>query len=148
MEKDHDLLMKLLNVREVASRTEVDLDTRSVRVLESQKHLEVPEETYGTVALQPLPPPSGSSRAAASLGEKKKCHHLKKALVTLDAQVTYTGNDVTSDDTPNPKRVRVTPAGSAPSLSLLAPPAPVVSKTPIKQSSMSTVAEMRSLCVP
>ena len=73
MKKDQDLLAKLLDMGDVASRTEVDLNTQSVRVLENPKLLEVPDETYGTMATPP--PPPVSSRAIVNVGEKKKRHH-------------------------------------------------------------------------
>ncbi|KAL6185865.1 hypothetical protein ACLB2K_041988 [Fragaria x ananassa] len=79
IEKDQDLLMKLLNVGDVASCTEVDLGMHSVHILESQKPLEVLDKAYRTVAPPPQPPLSGSSKMTGNLDEKKKRHHrLKK----------------------------------------------------------------------
>lgn len=105
-------------------------------VLESLKLLEVLEEAYETTAPPPTPPPPPrSSRVIVNLGEKKKrYHHLKKkSQAALDSQMTYTRKDVSGDLTPNPKRHKLTPKGSTPSLSMLAPPLPTISKTPISQ---------------
>lgn len=131
MEKDQDLLSRLLKVGEVAFYTEVDLDMPSVCILDSHKPVEVLDEVYRIFAPPPPPPPLGGFKVLSSLEEKKKRHHhqsKKKSHATLDAQVTYTGKDVSSEGGPNPKRVKVTPAGSIPSFSLLAAPALVVSK--------------------
>ncbi|KAL6138139.1 hypothetical protein ACLB2K_063425 [Fragaria x ananassa] len=99
------------------------------------KSLEVPNEAYRIVTPLPPPPPPRSSKPAANLGKKKKRHHQlnKKVPVTLDTQVTYTEKDVTGDTAPNPKRVKVTPGGATPSLSLLAAPTPIVPKSLIRQ---------------
>ncbi|KAL6211531.1 hypothetical protein ACLB2K_016755 [Fragaria x ananassa] len=85
--------------------------------------------------LQAPPPPPGSYKATVSLGEKKihHYHQPKKSQVTHDTPVMYIGKDVTSDVSPNPKTVKVTPASSTPSLSLLATLAPIIPKTPIQQ---------------
>ncbi|XP_004295795.1 PREDICTED: uncharacterized protein LOC101314643 [Fragaria vesca subsp. vesca] len=82
----------------------------------------------------PLPPP-GSVKVTVNLGEKKKRHHhsKKKSQAALDSRVTYTGKDVFGDITLNPKRHKVAPGGSTPSLSMFAPPLPTILKTPIKK---------------
>ena len=58
MEKDQDLLKKLLTKGDLASRTEVDVDTHTGRVLDKQKVLEVLNEVYGSAETPPVPPPS------------------------------------------------------------------------------------------
>ena len=75
MEKDKDLLKKLLTKGDLASRIEVDVDTHMVRVLDKQKVLEVPDEVYGSAVTLPVPPPSVSR---TNLGEKKRRHHHSK----------------------------------------------------------------------
>ena len=132
MEKDQDLLKMLLTKGDVASRTEVDVETSTVRVLDKQKVLEVPDEVYGSALTPPVPPPAASR---VNLGEKKRRHHHSKKSQSSDSQVTYTGVDVSGSPVPKAKKHRSTHGGSSstPSLSALAPPVPIISKAPIRQ---------------
>ena len=101
MEKDQDLLKMLLTKGDVASRTEVDVETSTVRVLDKQNVLEVPDEVYGSAVTPPVPPPAVSR---VNLGEKKRRHHHSKKTQSSDSQVTYTGVDVSRSPVPKLKK--------------------------------------------
>ena len=108
------------------------MDTHTVRVLDKQKVLEVPDEVYGSAETPPVPLPSVSR---THLGEKKRRHHHSKKTQGAEPQVTYTGVDVSGSPAPKMKKHKSAPGGSVltPSLSILAPAVPKISKTPIRQ---------------
>lgn len=132
MEKDQALLKKLLTKADLASRTEVDMDTHTVRVLDRQKVLEVLDEVYGSTETPSIPHPAVWR---TTLGEKKRRYHHSKKTQGAESQVTYTGEDISGNPAPKPKKHKAAPGGSVstPSLSILAPAVPKISKTPIRQ---------------